>query len=121
MITAVLNINAFGLICFAVVRKEKYFALFIQFFCTITSTHVLMSGLTFPFHMMPEWVQLLSKAIYPLTPMAYELKALNLKGIGLEQAMPYLLDSLRYTVMWLVISLWILKKDLAANEEREIV
>ena len=80
---------------------------------------MLMSGLTFPFHMMPEWVQMLSKAIYPLTPLAYELKALNLKGIGLEQAMPYLLDSLRYTVMWLAISIWILKKDVRKNRERE--
>lgn len=121
MFAVVMNMNAFALICFTVVRKEKYYALFIQFFCTLTSTHMLMSGLTFPFHMMPKWVQLFSKIFYPLTPLAYELKALNLKGIGLEQAMPYLLDSLRYTVMWLVISVWILKKDVRKNRERESV
>ena len=47
-----------------------------------------------------------------------ELKALNLKGSGWEQAMPYLLDSLRYTVMWMAISGFILKKDLQRNRRR---
>ena len=118
MIACTLNMVAFSTMCFAIVRKEKYFALFIQIFCTVTSTHVIMGGINYPFYMMPEWVKMLSNLIYPLTPMLEGLKALNLKGVGWEQMLPYLLNSLRYTIMWMAAAIFILKKDLTNSREK---
>ena len=118
MAAFMLNVIAFAMMCFAIVRKEKYYPLYVQMFCTLTATHMMMSGITYPFYMMPDWVKWISRIFYPVTPMAYELKALNLKGIGWEQAIPYLLDSLRYTLMWGSISMMILWIDLKKNREK---
>lgn len=97
-----LNVWAFGMVCGAITSKLAYF---VQVYSMSSTMIVFAAGITYPYFLIPDSLMKVIHWICPLAPLSVELKALSLKGIGWDIAMPYLLDSLRYTFVWLFVGI----------------
>lgn len=102
MIAFFFNLIGFGLVFASILSKMDYFV----FVYTVCSTPFMMtSGVAYPFYMMPAGVEFFIKFISPLAQVAVPLKNLNLKGVGWDIILPYLKESIGYSLFWIPIGL----------------
>ena len=94
-----LSAVAFGTLISAFTRRLACLA---QLYMMCSNLIIFTSGLIFPFYLMPKWVSIASRVFLPIANIAVELKAVNLKGIGLDAAWPALAGTACYTVFWMV-------------------
>lgn len=85
----------------------------------ISNSYVFLSGVAYPFFMMPDWVNKLAHCIYPMAQLAIPLKALNLKGIGFAELMPDIISSIKFSLFWIpfgigayIFSIYLMKRKL---------
>jgi len=105
MAAVMLNFIGFGMMLLIVVKKAENLKFVFHIFAMTTSVHAFLSGVTYPFYLMPKPLVVLAKMFLPLTNLATELKALNLKSIGWDVALPAIGNSLIYSVLWLIIGI----------------
>lgn len=105
MAAVMLNFIGFGMMLLIVVKKAENLKFVFHIFAMTTSVHAFLSGVTSPFYLMPKPLVVLAKMFLPLTNLATELKALNLKSIGWDVALPAIGNSLIYSVLWLIIGI----------------
>ncbi|HDS09399.1 MAG TPA: ABC transporter permease [Firmicutes bacterium] len=74
----------------------------------ITQTSILFGGVYFPFEMLPDWIQFVSKCL----PMTYALRGMRLlllQGAEITEILPDLIFLILFSVIFLPISIWIFK------------
>lgn len=59
--------------------------------------------ITWPAYMIPAGAKRLVKSLWPFIHAVLPLKYLNLKGADLSVLLPYIKESLLYTVFWLPV------------------
>lgn len=89
---------AFGLLLGAFTHR---LSCFVQMYLTCSNLVVFTSGLIFPFYLMPRWLSIASRLFSPVANMAPVLKAINLKGISWDAALPAFVPGLLYAAFWL--------------------
>ena len=92
------NLVGFGLVFGAILKKMDYFVLTYSLW---SSPFTLVSGVAYPFYMMPAGLVKIIKAIVPLVQVAVPLKMLNLKGCGWDAVLPYFKESVLYSICWI--------------------
>ena len=102
MIAFFFNLIGFGLVFASILSKMDYFV-FVYIVCR--PLLVMTSGVAYPFYMMPAGVEFFIKFISPLAQVAVPLKNLNLKGVGWDIILPYLKESIGYSLFWIPIGL----------------
>ena len=63
---------------------------------------ILLSGFMFPFRGMPSWAQEIGE-IFPLTPFLRIVRGIVLKGNGLAEVAPHLMQIVVFTAIVLTI------------------
>lgn len=89
---------AFGLLLGAFTHR---LSCFVQMYLTCSNLIVFTSGLIFPFYLMPRWLSVAARLFSPVANMAPVLKAINLKGISWDAALPAFGQGLLYAAFWL--------------------
>lgn len=102
MAAYMLNIIAFGVVCGALTIRLAHF---VQIYSMGSTALVFTAGIIYPYFLIPDFLLKLIHLLCPLAPLSIELKALNLKGIGWDVAMPYIIDSLKYSFLWLAVGI----------------
>ncbi|ETI90453.1 MAG: hypothetical protein Q607_CBUC00055G0033 [Clostridium butyricum DORA_1] len=102
MIAFFFNLIGFGLVFASILSKMDYFV-FVYIVCS--TPFMMTSGVAYPFYMMPAGVEFFIKFISPLAQVAVPLKNLNLKGVGWDIILPYLKESIGYSLFWIPIGL----------------
>jgi ABC-2 type transport system permease protein len=92
---------------FSIIAKTEMLAN--QYAMLVASPAFLISGFTWPFFAMPLFFQWLGKSI-PLTHFLLALRAVALRGSGIEVIMPYINILLAMTMFFASISLVILSR-----------
>lgn len=98
MVAFFFNLIGFGLVFGAILKKMDYF---VYTYSLWSSPFTLVSGVAYPFYMMSPGLVKVIKAIVPLSQVAAPLKMLNIKGSGWEAILPYLKESVRYSICWI--------------------
>ncbi|WP_294372613.1 ABC transporter permease [uncultured Clostridium sp.] len=98
MVAFFFNLIGFGLVFGAILKKMDYF---VYTYSLWSSPFTLVSGVAYPFYMMSPGLVKVIKAIVPLSQVAVPLKMLNIKGSGWEAILPYLKESVRYSICWI--------------------
>lgn len=106
-------ITALGFLFSVIARTEM---LANQYAMIVASPAFLISGFTWPFFAMPLFFQWLGKAI-PLTHFLLALRAVTLRGTGIEVIMPYIYALLAMTVLFATIALVILSQRWSMGEK----
>lgn len=93
-------------------RKLAHFT---QCYLMCSNLVVFTSGIIFPFYLMPKWFALSSRIFSPVPNIAPALKAINLKGVGLDAVWPQFAGTICYTLFWLIVGgalyCWSVKRE----------
>lgn len=125
MYAFILSITAVSFFVASFVDKISYFA---QGYIMFNTAFTLVSGVSYPFFMMPQTLVKLIKMVIPISHVAVPLKVLNLKGVGWDVVLSYMNGWPAFTVTWFIIGsclyfgriLYEKKKDMHKEKEKLI-
>lgn len=100
MLLFLVNLTAMGFFFASFIDTPIYFTMFLGMINLITALTCLI---TWPAYMIPAGAIRLVKSLWPFIHAVLPLKYLNLKGADLSVLLPYIKESLLYTVFWLPV------------------
>lgn len=91
----------------SIVTTKKAKVYIFELFCLISTLLVQTSGATWPMFLMPTWLTVLIKLIWPFSAAVGPFKALHMKNIGWVEILPACGEMLIFAVFWLLIGAFI--------------
>lgn len=71
----------------------------------LSTTFSFFTGAAYPFHMMPLWLNKFVHSFMPTSQLSMAIKALNLKGVGLDVLMPDIISSIKFSLFWIPVGI----------------